>query len=128
MATLEQAGRAGLRLAEVEIVSFEPHGASLVHVVNFGEVINCEEPKSRFCSIFLVLRTMYLWVQGKNVMEKKMSGVSPKAGFTWRTVDRIRSVRSASHWSTGRRTRCGRGGEGGTLSRRPMRGRPDPVN
>ncbi|CAB0018486.1 unnamed protein product, partial [Nesidiocoris tenuis] len=51
-----------------------------------------------------------------------------KAGFTWRTVDRIRSVRSASHWSTGERTRCGRGGEGGTLSRRPMRGRPDPVN
>ncbi|CAB0020632.1 unnamed protein product [Nesidiocoris tenuis] len=49
-------------------------------------------------------------------------------GFTWRTVDRIRSVRSASHWSTGRRTQCGRGGEGGTLSRRPMRGRPDPVN
>ncbi|CAB0013934.1 unnamed protein product [Nesidiocoris tenuis] len=37
-------------------------------------------------------------------------------------------VRSASHCSTGERTQCGRGGEEGTLSRRPMRGRPDPVN
>ncbi|CAA9998119.1 unnamed protein product, partial [Nesidiocoris tenuis] len=61
-------------------------------------------------------------------MVKMFDEGDPKAGFTWRTVDRIRSVRSASHWSTGERTRCGRGGEGGTLSCRPMRGRPDPVN
>ncbi|CAB0016783.1 unnamed protein product [Nesidiocoris tenuis] len=65
----------------------------------------------------------------RHVVERSLSIPPPssgKAGFTWRTVDRIRSVRSASHWSTGRRTRCGRGGEGGTLSRRPMRGQPDP--
>ncbi|CAB0001999.1 unnamed protein product, partial [Nesidiocoris tenuis] len=57
-----------------------------------------------------------------------LTTLDTEAGFTWRTVDRIRSVRPASHRSTGERTRCGRGGGGGTLSRRPMRGRPDPVN
>ncbi|CAB0007135.1 unnamed protein product, partial [Nesidiocoris tenuis] len=48
--------------------------------------------------------------------------------FTWRTVDRIRS---ASHWSTGKRAPFTNATAPRALSHRPMRGRPyrpDPVN
>ncbi|CAB0004711.1 unnamed protein product [Nesidiocoris tenuis] len=44
-----------------------------------------------------------------------------KAGFTWRTVDRIRS---ASYWSTGERAPFTPATTPRALSRRPMRGRP----
>ncbi|CAB0018320.1 unnamed protein product, partial [Nesidiocoris tenuis] len=51
----------------------------------------------------------------RSIKTSTYSARKTKALFTWRTVDRIRS---ASHWSTGERTRCGGGGEGGTPTNR----------